>query len=185
MVGRQNVHFVAFGENRFILDVLGVIPEANVITISPKNLTSLLWSACRATRKIRRLRVSSAIDLDFFSRGSAAFVYLTGATQRVGFHAFFGAGPYRGNLMTRRLMYNPHLHTSQTFRMRVEALTCNPKTLPTFDRSLPLTMAEPPQFVPRPEELATVEEMLGWRAGERPMLVLLNPNCSDLLPLRR
>jgi hypothetical protein len=36
MVGRQNVYFVVFEDNRFILDVMEIIPEQNVITISTK-----------------------------------------------------------------------------------------------------------------------------------------------------
>ena len=37
MVGRENVYFVVFEDNRFILDVMGIIPEQNVITISTKS----------------------------------------------------------------------------------------------------------------------------------------------------
>jgi len=36
MVGRENVYFVVFEDNRFILDVMETIPEQNVITISTK-----------------------------------------------------------------------------------------------------------------------------------------------------
>ena len=32
-----------------------------------------------------------------------------------------GDGPWRGDLMTHRLGYNPHLHTSQLFRLQVDA----------------------------------------------------------------
>jgi hypothetical protein len=34
MVGRENVYFVVFEDNRFILDAMDVIPEGNVITIA-------------------------------------------------------------------------------------------------------------------------------------------------------
>ena len=33
LVGRENVYFVVFEDNRFILDVMEIIPEENVITI--------------------------------------------------------------------------------------------------------------------------------------------------------
>src|SRR5215467_13216125 len=33
LVGRENVFFVVFKENRFILDVLGLVADENVITI--------------------------------------------------------------------------------------------------------------------------------------------------------
>src|SRR6266513_4620072 len=37
MVGRENVYFVVFEDNRFILDVTETIPERNVITIATQS----------------------------------------------------------------------------------------------------------------------------------------------------
>ena len=48
MVGRENVHCLVFEENRFILDVLGVVPQENVVTISFKSFFSLVGSLLRA-----------------------------------------------------------------------------------------------------------------------------------------
>jgi ADP-heptose:LPS heptosyltransferase len=185
IAGRENVYFIAFEDNRFILDALGIIPEQNVITVSVKNLPTFLWSMVSALRRLRRLRLDAAVDMEFFSRGSAAVAFLSGAKWRVGFHAFFGAGPYRGDLMTHRLLYNPHLHASQTFLMLVEAVLCDPATLPTFGRPALTAAAEPPQFNPAPSESAEVEKMLRYGTATHPPLILLNPNSSDLLPLRR
>jgi len=125
------------------------------------------------------------VDLEFFSRGSAALTSLTGARRRAGFHAYFGAGPYRGNLMTHRLLYNPHLHTTQTFASLVEALLCDPAALPTFNSRLPAADCEPPQFEPDASELSCVRELLRAAGGETSRWILLNPNAGDLLPLRR
>jgi ADP-heptose:LPS heptosyltransferase len=185
IVGRENVFFITFQNNRFILDVLSVIPEQNVITASAGNWLAFLQSMLSAIRRLRRLKFDAAIDMEFFSRGSAALTFLSGAKRRVGFHAFFGAGPYRGNLMTHRLLYNPHLHTGQTFLTLVEAVLRDPATLPTFALSLPLAATEPPQFVPAPDEVAQGKELLGHETGSCTPLILLNPNASDLLPLRR
>ena len=185
LVGRENVHFLTFENNRFILDVLGVIPEGNVITVSVETLPSLLRSTLGALGRLRRLNLDAAIDMEFFSRGSAALTFLSGARRRIGFHAFFGAGPYRGNLMTHRLLYNPHLHTSQTFLTLIEALQCDPATLPTCGLTPSPANLEPPPFVPGPEELAVVKDIVRRETGGQPPLILLNPNASDLLPLRR
>ncbi|PYJ08236.1 MAG: glycosyltransferase family 9 protein [Verrucomicrobia bacterium] len=195
-VGREQVYFVVFEDNRFILDVMGLVPEENVITISFESLPAMVRSAWLALGRLRRLKLDAAIDLEFFTRGSAALTYLTGARRRVGFHPFFGAGPYRGNLMTHRLLYNPRLHTAQTFQLMVQALDQDPATLPTMDLLPPAAQEPPPQFMPRAEEVEAVREMLvaalpaSPRAGGRPGddywgLILLNPNASDLLPLRR
>jgi len=60
--------------------------------------------------------------MEFFARSSAIFTYLSETSQRVGFHSFAGEGPARGDLMTHRLIYNPHFHMARIFLMMVEAL---------------------------------------------------------------
>src|SRR4051812_22347310 len=117
LVGRKNVYFIALEENRFVLDLLDVMPRENVITLSKKGGLAFVLSILKAIRRLRSLRLDAAVDMEFFSRGSAALTYASGARMRAGFHSFFGEGPYRGNLMTHRLLYNPHLHTSQTFQV--------------------------------------------------------------------
>ena len=187
MVGRENIYFVVFKENRFILDVMGVIPEENVIIIEHNGILDMARSAFAALRTIHRLGIDAAVDLEFFSRSSAALTFLSGATHRVGFHTFFGEGPYRGNLMTHRLLYNPYLHTSQIFELMVSALQQDPALLPTFGVPPPLLNEELSGFSPRPGELDEVKTILQEASGAFGdiRLILLNPNASDLLPLRR
>jgi ADP-heptose:LPS heptosyltransferase len=153
-VGRANVHFLVFEENR----VLG---------------------------RVRRRRFDACIDMEFFARFSAAIAYLTGARKRVGFHVFFGEGPYRGDLMTHRVLYNAHLHTSRTFTSLVLALDCEPAAFPTFG-VVPPEAPPPPAFVPGDGEKAAVGRMLA-QAGVPPSarIVVLNANAGDLLPLRK
>ncbi len=188
MVGRENVFFAVFAENRFILDVLDLIPPENVFAIDARSFGSLAVSAVQALRAIRRRRFEAAIDLEFFARSSAAFSFLTGAQQRVGFHTFYGEVPYRGDLMTHRLLYNPYLHTAQTFSLMVAALTANPAQLPTFAGQPPAKESAGSSFEPRDAELAEVRALLSRETGARGAtapLILLNANASDLLPLRR
>ncbi len=187
LVGRENVHFIVFDENRFILDALGLIPKENVITISFRSFPALLQSTLSAILKMRRMKFDAAIDMEFFARGSAAVAYLSGAKTRVGFHSYFGAGPYRGSLMTHRLLYNPYLHTSQIFQLMVEALLLKPQTLPTFGQQPPPVEEELPRFQATLEEIEAVRSIVRASTGQQglPRLILLNPNASDLLPLRR
>ena len=90
--------------------------------------------------------------------------------------------------MTHRLAYNPHVHTSQVFRVQVDALDLPPERFPTTDL-VPIPLAELPRgrFDPDPGEIRDVEAILRAVTGrsEVPRLVLLNANCSDLLPLRK
>jgi len=185
LAGRQNVYCLVFEENRFILDVLGVVPEENVVTISFKNFFALVTSAWRALRRLRKLKLDAAVDMEFFTRASAAVTYMTGARSRVGFHSFFGAGPYRGDLMTHRLFYNPYLHTADMFQVMVEAVQADPAMLPTFGFHFSPVARTLPQFSARPDEVEAVKNILRQETGGCPPLILLNPNASDLLPLRR
>src|SRR5580765_859136 len=57
LVGRENVYFIAFQDNRFILDLLRIIPEANVITISFRGLPTLFSSSIAAMRTLWRLEL--------------------------------------------------------------------------------------------------------------------------------
>jgi len=186
MVGTDNLYMVVFEDNRFIVDALNVIPRENVITISTQNPFTLAVDTLRTILKLRALKIDAVIDLEFLTRFSAMVSFLTGANSRVGFHAFFGDGPYRGNLMTHRLLYNPHLHTSQIFEVMVEALTRDPAVLPTFDYVPPKNQPTA-RFDPLPNELDEINALLlreNPAIGSAP-IILLNPNASDLLPLRR
>ena len=187
MVGRENVYFLVFEENRFILDVMHLIPERNVVTVGHKNILDAGFQALHALKRIRALGIDAAIDLEFFSRSSAALTFLSGARSRVGFHTFFGEGPYRGDLMTHRLLYNPYIHTSQNFQLMVEALEQPPDRLPTFAGTIPASDAVSPQFVPPHTALEEVKAIIQRESGRQGefALILLNPNASDLLPLRK
>jgi len=186
MVGRENVYFVVFEDNRFILDAMEIIPERNVITIATRNPFALLAGALHAVLQTRKIRIDGVVDLEFLTRFSAILTFATGAKSRVGFHTFFGDGPYRGDLMTHRLLYNSHLHTSEMFEAMVAALTRDPAVLPTFDFTPPVNQPLP-RFRPSPREVVEINALLereNPRIGSAP-LILLNPNASDLLPLRR
>lgn len=186
-VGRERVFMAVFEDNRFIVDALGVIPAENVITLPHDSLFSLLRAVPVVLSRLRRLRLDAAIDLEFFARSSALLTWASGAARRVGFHAWFGEGPYRGNLMTHRVRYNPHLHTTQTFASLVSALEANPESLPRFDLT-PDSAPDPlPIFSAAPAEIREVREQLARFTGQplTPPLILLNANASDLIPLRR
>jgi ADP-heptose:LPS heptosyltransferase len=183
--GRANVYFMVFEENRFIVDLLGLIPAENVLTVETSSAWAMARSCVRRLMEIRRLPLDACIDMEFFSRSSAAIAFLTGARRRVGFHTYFREGPYRGDLLTHRVLYNPHLHTSQTFASLVWSLDADPGRLPALAFVPPATPALS-LFEPTPEERLTMHrlvERLGWSADHH--LILLNANAGDLLPLRK
>jgi ADP-heptose:LPS heptosyltransferase len=186
-VGRNNIFMIVFEDNRFIVDVLDVIPPENVMTVRSDSFLALLGSVVGVILRLRERQVDAAVDLEFFSRSSALLTYLSGARLRSGFHPCFGEGPYRGNLMTHRVRYNPHLHTTQSFAMLLQALDFPSESFPTFD-ALPEPIDKvPPSFAPRAKEVAKVEALIKHHTGlaVTPPLILLNANASDLIPLRR
>ena len=186
-VGRENVYMAVFEDNRFILDALGVIPVENVIPVCSDSLAGLLRSLLPVLARLRKLRLDAAIDLEFFARSSALLTWASGAATRVGFHAWFGEGPYRGNLMTHRVRYNPHMHTTQTFASLVSALDGVPENFPTFGIQPDTTEDALPYFTAEPVEIQEMKERLARLTVKTtaPRVILLNANASDLIPLRR
>ncbi len=197
IAGRENVYFCVFENNRAILDILNIIPSKNIITIQEKTFFSFLFSAFSALRKIRKEKIDTVIDMEFFSRASAIFSFMTGAETRVGLHRFTSELPYRGNLMTHRIQYNPYLHTSVFYYSLVEATLQNPAEVPMMKIPVsPLqrgTKGDLAVFTPSEQEKKEMQERLtpnpspqgeGNQAGKE-KIILLNPNASDLLPLRK
>ena len=70
------------------------------------------------------------MDLELFSRFSALLTGLSGAQQRVGFYRFHNEGLYRGDMLTHRVIYNPHIHIAKNFIALVDALLTKTPTIP-------------------------------------------------------
>ena len=198
-VGRDNVYFCVFESNRAILDVIGTVPAANVISIRDKALTEFIVDFLGAASTVRRHGIDTVIDMEFFSRASAIFAFLTGASIRVGLHRFTGELPYRGNLMTHRIQYLPQLHISVQYSVLVEAAfnpssrgdePAGPGGIGAFEPMLKVPLEHirstaqeaPPAFTPSTAEIVSMRQRLGSPSGP---VIVLNPNASDLLPLRK
>ena len=186
MVGPENVFFIVFSENRFIMDQLNLIPPENVIAIrTNKGFVTLGLDLLRALGRCRRENLDTSVDFEYYARASAIVSYLSGASRRVGFHSFAGEASYRGDLMTHRLVFNPFLHASQIFRFLVEAIDIPPEILPAMP-SGPWEDEQPPLIQPSAEEIEDVKAIVSRVTGkDSPRLILLNANTGDLLPLRR
>jgi len=184
-VGAKNVYFLLFEENRFILDLMELVPKENVLAIRTRSPWQMITSGLSCLWQIRQLKIDACIDMEFFARLTSVLAWLSGAPTRVGFHAFFGEGPYRGDLFTHRVLNNAHLHASRAFTSLVMALENESANFPTFP-VVPPTGVAPPFFKPAADEIRVMETLLKslMPAGSK-RLVLLNANASDLLPLRR
>jgi ADP-heptose:LPS heptosyltransferase len=165
------------------------VPEENIFTLRADGLVSLALDTFRFFVWTRRRRIDTVIDLELFSRFTALLTGLSGARNRVGYHAFFNEGLYRGSLLTRRVAYNPHMHIAKNFVALVDAALASDDELPftkrvVGDEEVVLARAT----VSDAEKAAIYAKVRGdYPAFDetRQRLVLINPNASDLLPQRR
>ena len=116
------LYFVIFARNVGSLDLTGDFPPANVFTIRDTSLFHLAWDTLAFLVWTRRNAIDTVIDLELFSRFTALITGFSGAQRRVGFHRFHQEGLYRGEMLTHRVAYNPHLHIAKNLIALVEAL---------------------------------------------------------------
>jgi ADP-heptose:LPS heptosyltransferase len=166
--------------------VLDLVPAQNILCIRGDRFGSFAVDVVRALARVRRARIDAVVDMEFFSRFTAIFAFLSGAVRRAGLHRFTAEAPYRGDLLTHRVQHNPYLHVSQAYRLLVEALWADPSDTPLMKaRSAPPPVM--PSFAPSEDERLHMRATLEAAAGGavRGPLVLLNANTGDALPLRR
>ncbi len=184
-VGRENLFFVVFEQNQFIVKLLEIVPLENLIVIRADNALQAMMDALRAVVRMRREGIEATIDCEFFARSTAVLSWLSGASIRVGFHAFYGEASYRGDLMTHRLCYNTTMHASEIFHQIVDAIWCPADKLPACDL-MPVRGGKLPEHQPAPETIESVDTLLRTMLGVEtiPPMILLNANRGDFLPLR-
>jgi ADP-heptose:LPS heptosyltransferase len=178
-----NIHMLMFAKNREVLDLLGVIPRENVLTLDDSSLGGLIGDSLKAVRAMRRHKIDVVIDCELFARISSIFSFLSGAPMRIGFHRHTQEGLYRGSFMNRPVLYNPYRHLTQQFLTLADAMesTTHPvaKLLPaSYD-------GKPPVLVFSREELdETHRELLtNFPAIRDKKLVLIYPS-GGILPIR-
>lgn len=177
------IHVLLFAKNREVLDLLGVIPEANVLTLDDGSLSGLVTDSIKAIRTLRALKIDAVIDCELFARISSIFSYLSGARLRVGFHRHTQEGLYRGSFINRPVMYNPYRHLSQQFLTMVAALASTTvpvaKFLPAPDPCQPPAL----DFAPQELEQVTAQLHSDFPAIRDKPLVLVYPS-GGILPIR-
>src|SRR6476469_2232847 len=142
--------------NRPALDLLDVVPAERVITVRSESLPAFARDSIGAVRRMRALQLDAVLDLELFARASAILAGLSGARIRVGFHRFTQEGLYRGDLINRPVLYNPHQHVAQQFVTLAEAIGST--DMPAAKR---LLQTAPPRLAPlrlRPGELESARD---------------------------
>jgi ADP-heptose:LPS heptosyltransferase len=177
------LHVLLFAKNREVLDLLDVVPAANVLTLDDRSLTSFSIDSLRAIARTRALKLDAVIDCELFSRVSSIFSYLSGARLRVGFHRHTQEGLYRGSFINRPVLYNPYRHLTLQFLTMVAALES--KVYP-LGKDFPVPVpSDPPQLVFADGERAAIAARLHaeFPAVAGKPLVLVYPS-GGILPIR-
>lgn len=184
-----NLFFVIFKKNSGSLDLLGSIHSNHIFTIRESNLIMLSYDTIRFLFWVRRKKIDTIVDLELFSRFTALLTGLSGAANRVGFYSFYNEGLYRGELLTHRVAYNPHIHIAKNFVSLVNSLLSVEEEVPYSKKVVTDEEIKLPVMMYHETELANMHEMVRRHYLEYDRvvhrLVLVNPNASELLPQRR
>lgn len=181
--GKDNVYFLVFQENRFILDLLNILESSNIIEIRNNGGFTFIKDSIKAIVKLRKVGIDASIDMEFFSRASNLFSYLIGAEHRVGLFRFKGEQPYRGNLVNYRVIYNPYLHVSKHYLLLLKALEGEPSKGPSLKVDHQDLVIEHPILQTDKSENDAFRKKFNIDIGDK--IIVLNPNASDMLPLRK
>ncbi len=184
-----NLYFAIFRKNSPSLELLGTVPKENIYTLDDGGIFPLARDAARFLLWTRRMRIDAVIDMELFSRFSALLTGLSGARRTVGFHAFHNEGLYRGDMLTHKVAYNPHLHISKNFIALTNALMSDKPELPFSKTLIPDDEIVLPKVkVDKPAREAMLNKIsVACPAYDRSRhrIVLFNANASELLPIRR
>jgi ADP-heptose:LPS heptosyltransferase len=128
------ITILTFKCNVGICNITGLFD--NVVAVDDSSTIATIMDMAKKIFILRRERFDIAIDLEFFSKSSTVFSYLTGSRNRVGFFliqiGILLKMMWRGNLMTHQVFYNHHKHTTEAF-LALAAAVCPIKDIKTSD----------------------------------------------------
>jgi ADP-heptose:LPS heptosyltransferase len=187
------IFFLIFKSNKASLTLLNTVPAANIFTIDASSLVSLVTDTVKFLFQARAKQIDTVIDLELFSRFTALLTGLCGARRRVGYHIFHGEGLWRGNMLTHKVHYNPHIHIAKNFMALIHAAFSTKAEQPFSKVHITDASIQIAQAVIKPSDtqavLGRIERLAldakrSFSLGQQPLL-LVNPNASELLVQRR
>lgn len=182
------IFYLIFEEMKESLFPLESIPKENVLTITSSSIIGLTRDTMRVLYRVRKRKIDVAVDLELFSRYSNLLSYLSGAKMRIGFDNFYAEGLYRGSLITHRVHYNYYNHISVNFLALFKAISANEKDIPLVKEEITKQEIDPFYIESTEEAKRMIWEKLKKEdpnISSKNKLIVLNPNASQLLPLRR
>jgi ADP-heptose:LPS heptosyltransferase len=184
-----NIHFVIFKKNKPSLDLLKTVPEDNIYTIRENSMPLFVLDTLKFFFWTRKKKIDAIIDLELFSRFTALLTGLSGVRYKIGFHAYYNEGLYRGSFLTHKVAYNPHIHIAKNFIALVNALLTDKEEVPysktkIADDEITLSKVN----ITNVEKQTIVDIVAGCfneYSRQKHKIILINPNASELLIQRR
>lgn len=183
-----DIYFLTFSRGPEIIRLMGAVDQDKLIIIRPDGLLTFLSDTWRAVRRLRREGFDATINLEVYARFSTILGYLSGAGRRSGFYRFHEEGAYLGDLVTHKVIYNPHRHAGYAYVTLVQALAENAEIQPRAKINLDHVSLDLPKIKSTPEARQFIWQMIRdsypTMDGQH-RIVLLNPNASDMVATRR
>jgi ADP-heptose:LPS heptosyltransferase len=183
------IFFLISRKDREVLDIIGTVRPANRLVVRQNNILLLAWDTMKFLFLARRRKIDTVVDLQGFSRFTALLSGLCGAVNRAGFYRFYNEGLYRGDLLTHRVIYNPHIHIAKNYIALVNSLLSSKIEIPYSKQPVTDEEIVLPVKMYHETEIANMHEMVrrhypDYERG-RHNIVLINPGTGALLPQRR
>ncbi|MEA2036031.1 MAG: glycosyltransferase family 9 protein [Nanoarchaeota archaeon] len=182
------IYFMIFKENDQSIKLLNLIPKENIITIRSKSFFLFILDTITSILKIRSKKIDAIIDLELFSRVTSILSFFSGAKAISGFYRYQMEGLYRGSFQTHKVEYNPHQHISQSFMSLVYSLDTDINEKPLLKKAIPKSEIESAKVSSTTSAKKSIIQKLkriNPKITDKSKIVLLNPNASQLLPIRR
>ena len=182
---KSRICFITAPAGKQTLKLMG-FDENDILLIRISSIRSIFGDIAKIRNTFKKESVS-AVVLEPFTRFSTLVAAWVGASKRIGCYRFLAEGSYIGKLLSHRLIYNPHLHASQTYLALVKLLD-EPESpepqlkevvTPQIKNRLKIGIPENEQYTLKNRLKTEIPEI------NLKKIVLLNANTSDIVPLRK
>ena len=182
---QSRICFITAPAGKQTLELMG-FEEKDILLIRTSSIQNILGDIVKIRNVFKKVRVS-AVALEPFTRFSTLVATWIGASKRLGCHRFLAEGVYLGNLLTHRLVYNPHLHASQTYFALAKLLEEPESVEPTLKEVVASQIKNRLKIeIPENEHQILKQRLQGEISDfSFKKIVLLNANASDIVPLRK
>ena len=177
------IYLLTFERNREIAELQQLVPPDHIHTINDRSFLRFCVDCTCSIVRLRRQGIDAVIDCELFSRVSSLLSFFCGASIRVGFHRHRQEGLFRGNYITRKVLYNPYNHISRQFLTLVAAI--DSQSVPKAKSAEPGPAAGIQRLHFSDEAVEKMRARLkeGYRYSEDKKLVLIYPS-GGLIPIR-